>query len=433
MTRLDHLVHQTRDMRARPRAMLSMRRRVRRENTTHSGFARYRGLNLSLAFRFARRLQFLSARWLVILILVCFVSGGDAWSVERCEYPSVFGNMLVRPENHIGEFRIVLDPPDYQSGTLLQRHLAFSQIWGRMIGSQLRAQTAGLCSSVVRPYLFPDLRVFLSRNRSRGEIAEDASTCVRALTEILRISLPERQQFIEAASAEEARRLQSRLNPAGAGVMTNAANILDLALAHIYAPATPMHALMSAGPELFQSLNPDDFFNWVESQRSISRFELRPLTMCAASTDPRSVASARLPHSSVIAPGVLDLPVSTDGPPPTYSLRHLTIVGHGNAVQNSRLSTPALEKYCNKKISVEVGGHDLDLRSTVLVRCLRAVIHDDGWTVLFCDSSDCRSERVAEAAMMAIARDRDIIAHAKTDKEDAQRGPYRVKVKYLHK
>jgi hypothetical protein len=92
-----------------------------------------------------------------------------------------------------------------------------------------------------------------------------------------------------------------------------------------------------------------------------------------------------------------------------------------------------MEKYCNKKIPIEIGGPDSDLQSTVLVRCLRAVIHDDGWTVLFCDPSDCGSETVAEAATMAIARDNDIVAHAKAHNQDDQRGPYRIKVKYREK
>lgn len=401
--------------------------------------------------RTMRNQRSLKRAWAIALLVVVFANGalsaeskaqsadvGNSILDERCEYPSVFGNMLVPHEKRLGELRITLSPPDYQSAASLQRHLAFSSIWAQLLSAELRTQTGGQCSAVIGPDLFPDLRIYLTRNRSGRDKGADLSMCVYALQEALVKSRFDRQSITMAASAEARRKLQRISNPAGAGAIINANNILDIALAYIYESHTVMHALVSLGPEVYEALDVNDFVGWVQAQRSAVRLGLSPLAMCAPDTEQRSsqvrAATGRLPYSGIIPPAPLTLSVNADTPDMMRLLRHAVIVGNGPAIANSRFSTPATDKYCNQTRAFTIGRDSgSDVAIPVHIRCLRAVVHNnDGWTVFFCDPVDC-TESAAEEAMAAIASDNDVLDHAKDDEKKHPRGPYLIKVEYRRK
>src|ERR1700730_6696610 len=131
---------------------------------------------------------------------------------ERCEFGDVLGSMMVRPSGRAGEFRIKLVPPGYANPDAVQRHLVYSTIWARLLSADLAEKTGGFCEAVINP-LFPDLRVYLIANLTRGESEQDATICRRSLQDV--IALPPEGQSVERAASAEAKSFSDRiLNPA---------------------------------------------------------------------------------------------------------------------------------------------------------------------------------------------------------------------------
>jgi hypothetical protein len=362
----------------------------------------------------------------IAFIFALFTSTNPSFSGDRCENPSVLGSLLTRPENRAGEFRIALAAPDYYSTASVQQHLLFSTVWGHLLSSELVAQTDRRCTAVIGPFLFPDLRVFLRQNRSQFGAGVDPSLCIGALREFLSRSQPS-AEAIQKTTAEEARRkLLSASNSSGA--MTDAQNILMRALAYIYDANTVMHALVSTDPIRFQSIESDAFLAWLQRQREKGYNLLNALQMCASndgSQQPENITPV-LPHSSIVSPRTIKLPIRRSGEAWTRFLRHVVIVGHGQAASNSQVKTAATEKYCNQEraFATELGT-DTKLR----VRCLHAVVHHEAWTVFFCDPTSCASERAMETVATTIVSDPDALAVATANARRGEaRGPYLVMV-----
>jgi len=386
-----------------------------------------------LSFLLAPAPLFRRARlWLGCALCTFFLTTGYSISNEGCEYPNVFSPTFTPPKNRIGEFRISLEPPDYQNAKSVQDHLAFSTTWAELLISRLANQTNGRCSANISVSLFPDLRVVLSETPSPSTLGNAPSHCIEALTEILRNATPDNNSIKQAALLE-ARGLMRRISNPASDLMS-ASNILTAALNRIYDAGTVMHALVSIEPGTFQSFDVISFITWLKRQRLARRLELDPLRFCGRDVDPGSpieTGAQRLPYSSTIASSPLVLPIRIGGPLFSGQLRYAVIVGEGAAVNFSRATAPAIEKYCDQERTI---AWDMDsvphAIKAVRIRCLRSVRFNDAWTVFYCDPKDCTSEQQAEVAMREIENDSDVILLAKGGGTNmVARGPYVIAIK----
>jgi hypothetical protein len=354
-----------------------------------------------------------------------------ALPAERCEYASVLGDAFTPPQNRMGEFRIALSPPDSRSVVAVQSHSAFATIFANLVRAETAARTRGFCNSVISTSLFPDLRVYLIANHSRGEIDSDPEYCRRVSDGILQTFQPTRKSIVEAASIEADGRLRRMSSPAAA--MIDADNILTNALGHIYEADTIMHALVSVNDQTFRSADPNEFLAWLGAQRSRQKTELQPLKICQAEPNVQELLTdsngGRLPYSRIRPPGHIKLSTKPGGPAVARVLRRVLIVGGGHVIPNSTFSTPATDKYCNREHEfVTDGAWPPDIGPKALIRCLKTVMQNsDMWIVFFCDPDDCRADRAAETIVEALAVDPDVIALAVGSAEQGQpRGPYQV-------
>jgi hypothetical protein len=212
-----------------------------------------------------------------------------------------------------------------------------------------------------------------------------------------------------------------------ATVANDVHTVLKQALVQIYEPGTVMHALVSIGPRAFQELSGKDFAVWLQSQRSANVFGMQPLRICDPAIDPASPADTgaeRLPYSKTIPSRSIDIQIAADGTSLPASLQHVVIVGEGPAVLFSKSPRPAIEKYCNRQLSLTL---EATQSSTVQVRCLRSIQFNDAWTVFYCEPASCTSNREAAAVARQIAEDPLITSLARDTAWKGQiRGPYRV-------
>jgi hypothetical protein len=366
------------------------------------------------------------------VVLLALVGAADhSIADEQCQYPGTFGTMLVAPKNRLGEFRIPLDPPDYRSAESVRQHLTFSIVWARLLQLEVRGGTSNRCSTVITTELFPDLRAFLIGSRAAGNTINDLPDCERMLKNLI-LKLSPEEKSITAVSAAEARSRLTRIIRSPGAAM-DADNLLNRALIHIYKFNTVMHALVSVDAETFTSLDVGAFRAWLESQRSSGHMSLRPLSMCGPEvnrTSPEVAGAEMPPDSDVTPPGVVTLTISKGEPALTRSLRHVVIVGHGHAVANTPLKTPATDKYCNRERTYAAdGGAASGSPAAVTTRCLRAVIYQQSWTVFYCDPKDCASEATEKTVATSIAADSDVAGHGAHGGDASQPwGPYVVNV-----
>jgi len=80
---------------------------------------------------------------------------------EKCGYPDVYGAAAVMTKNRLGEFRVGLEPPDYNDVELTQRHFIASRLWGILADHELVTATRGVCRAIMNPSLFPDMWAYL--------------------------------------------------------------------------------------------------------------------------------------------------------------------------------------------------------------------------------------------------------------------------------
>jgi hypothetical protein len=363
---------------------------------------------------------------LAIVSLVSFFGSGNLLSNEQCAHPDIFGSAFVPPKNRLGEFRLVLKPPDYGNTVSVQHHLAYSMIWARIISGELAARTRGFCEAVITPPLFPDLRVYLIMNRSPGDMETERSVCTSPLDDIIQTSQPTDQAILKSASVEAERILQ-RIRRPGNDIML-AYNILVTALTRIYRGDTVMYALVSVNAATYQSLDLSTFREWLQRQRSGERIELTSLPMCSSKDDQAGsvveIAPGKPPPSGTIPGG--SVKVSATGavsPSMPQSFRHVVIVGDGGTLY-APFPTPATIKYCDRDHLFEIDPASKHA-ATVRVRCFRAGLYSEPWVLFFCDPKDCPSDNIAKGVASAIAKDADVIALARERSGAGQlRGPY---------
>lgn len=354
----------------------------------------------------------------IAVLLLSLVAGSTLSQAApaQCQYP----NFLAPPENRVGEFEVSLVPPDYSDANSVQRHLAYSLIWRRLLVPALGTRSNGRCSAIISTSLYPNLRVFLfDIARIEGQQEAAPNSCLRLLENLLTSWQPAKAD-IAAASSSEARELSSRISRPLAAA-TEASNILRSALRHIYVPGSVMHALVSIEPELFRSLDSSEFLNWLGAQQSSSQIRLGPLVYCPIGEDSHLSAEAppdpRLPPSGTIPRSVIHIELASVTDNAQRNVRYAVIVGQGTARGFSRSYPPAIAKYCNREheFSDNPGSH------RVMIRCLRTLQYDDSWIVFFCDPATCTSPHLAQSVMTAIADDPLVI-------ELSKQGPYPVEV-----
>lgn len=341
----------------------------------------------------------------------------------QCQYPNIFAP----PENRVGEFEVPLVTPDYSDANSVQRQLAYSLIWSRLLIQAIGTRSNGRCSAIVSASLFPNLRVLLIDNvRIEGQQEAAPNSCLRSLENILIGWQPSKADIAEV-SLSEAHALSERMSrPLTAA--TEASNILRSALEHIYVQGSVMQALVSVEPKLFRSLDSSEFLNWLATQRSSSQIKLKPLVYCPVAEDSHlsiDEPEPRLPHSGTIPRSVIHIELGPAADNAQRNVRYVVIVGEGTARGFSKSNPPAIAKYCNREheFSDNSGSH------RVTIRCLRTVQYDDGWTVFFCDPANCKSSHLAQSVMTAIASDPVVIELSKRGSPNGEgQGPYAVEV-----
>jgi hypothetical protein len=362
-------------------------------------------------------------RFLSTALLTLIVTSHGALSREDCEYPDVFGSILSRSEQRVGEFSISQKAPDYSSAEQVQRHLSFSILLARLVRVELAKSTYQRCTAMVAPDLFPDLRAVLIHRNPAGTGTADPEYCVRAFQRSVLQIQPVVGDVSKAAADEGRERFENYSN--SGGPLTDANHILMGALAQIYQPNTPMRALVSLSPNSVASADANTFLAWLRAQRSAGAVDVKPLKMCASdvSSLPSSARVEALAASSVVSSGSITMPANEVGL--SRSLRRVVIVGHGQVTVNKPSNSVVVNKYCDQRREFTIGESGQETAS-VRVRCLQAAVYHDGWTVLFCDPQDCSSERIENAVAASIANDAGSL---RAVTETRLRGPYLVTIK----
>jgi hypothetical protein len=320
--------------------------------------------------------------------------------------------MLVRPDSRLGEFRIKLTMPNLQSPQAVQHHWVYSMIWARLLSNELATRTNGICNAVITPTLFPDLRVYFIKNNLDGKSETDEDRCQRTLQQLVQTKLE--SEAVREAASQEKQRFLAGVNKPG-GYMSAAYNILVAALTKIYRTGTLMHSLVSIDAIMFQPPETTAFFGWLESQTSVN---IARIAICPPDTDLNSPQvdkpAERLPSSDTIAaPGVISLTERDVSAASRSFLRHAVIVGDQHAIVNARRSPSAVSRYCNQEQAFSINGL---ISPPVRVRCLQAAVYSiDGWTMLFCDAGECRSDELSEMLAKMIYDDLDLVGISRTD------------------
>jgi hypothetical protein len=367
----------------------------------------------------------LQVRAIAILCLFLFGLATDGSSAEEnCNYRTGH-HSLFAGQYHGGMLEVQLGAPNWNDSQAIQRQLVFSTTWANALTAELSSRTRGLCTAFAAPYGFPNLRTSLVINGPRGRLEEERATCARSFQDILLNFKPDRAA-IQRAAAAQLRQLS--LYSTSDNDHADAANILKAALPFIYSPESPMRALVSVNQTKYRSLDVDELLSWIVRQRDSERFALNSISPCrpASNEKNRATTSAHEPPDLLAINSVsrISLLREDHGLSPRGNLRRVLIIGNAGEPDNPHVSTPAIQKYCEKHVA-------LSRDRSFQIRCMRETFFDlDSWTVLFCDPQSCKSEQDSDDVVLALARDVDILAHVRLgNSSDARpRGPYSVEI-----
>jgi hypothetical protein len=363
------------------------------------------------------------ARLIFYLLTFIVLASDCTHSQETCEYPQYFGTHLVPADREAGEFYIGLSVPDLNDKASIQNHMVSATIFARLLQSELRRRTQGLCEAPIGLARFPDLRVFLYVSRDPRE--SDRAYCVDSLRSLLVNPSPSKDE-IENAAASQAAFMSARKSnysrvPAGA-----ASFILDTALAQIYADGTVMHALFSVDRSHYQQIGADDFLKWLDKQRrGLLERLYRIHTNCAVPlTDDPSYVDKRF-YSSITPPHPIDVTVARTMPALSTSLRYMVITGVEGR-QDEPMHDLAEKTMCNQKRVFNTDDGD---SKTVTIKCLNTNFYDiDSWRIYFMEPEEL-SDREAKEIMTKLATDSGVLMAAQGNREEKdRRGPYVVHV-----
>jgi hypothetical protein len=362
-----------------------------------------------------------------VLVVVVLPVISTARAEEECEYPSLAGAVLAKPEKQAGEFWITFHPPDYRDAAAVRRHFVFATVWARILNSELAVRSKHQCSAFMTLLRYPDLHAFLIIDP--GGVGVDRSICVRTLQDIIVSSRPS-AAVVRKNADEEA---SGGMHWFSHHPTWDQLNVLVTALTHIYRPNTVMHSLYAIGAQSLRSLDANAFRAWLEDQWEAGRrIGVRPVKLCSLEEGPQGMRprAAKLPYSSLIPPGVVRIPANDIvGSSPT--LRHGVVVGHHGLLSGWLFPLVAVTtgKYCGRDLTLPGDGEPgQGFPVTVRISCRNPVAYDnDSWTLFYCE--DCPSRQGVEAAMSAIASDPDVIALALSHAVNGQpRGPYLVTI-----
>jgi hypothetical protein len=361
---------------------------------------------------------------IAILCLFGFGTGTrTSFAEEKCNYYRSGNFALFVGQYHGGMLEVQLGAPNWKDSQAIQRQLVFSTTWAHALTAELSSRARGLCGAIAAPYGFPNLRVSLVINGSRGLFNEEKATCMRSFEDILLNFKPDRVA-VERAVAAQLRLLS--LYSMSDNERADAARILKAALPFIYKPESPMRVLVSVDQTRYRSLDVDELLSWIARQRDSERFALNSISHCRPASNERNPPIG-VDESDLLAINNVDgirLVREDHGLSPRGTLRRVLIIGNAGEPDNPFVSTPAIQKYCEKHIA-------LSRDRSFQIRCMRETFFDlDSWTVLFCGPQSCKSEQDVDDVMAALARDADILAHVRLGNSgDAPpRGPYLVAI-----
>jgi hypothetical protein len=380
----------------------------------------------------------LMAKGLVRIAIVAVTVGLQCSSVSAeatlrtCGPPNIYGAALINPANRLGEFLVELQAPDYSDRISVREHLIFSRIWNRITRSNLRRKTRNACDAILDASFFPNLWAFLTVETPRDAIS-DRAQCLNALQEAL--TQPEQDASIIKEVANDEMSAIQRWNESRGNFIVAADNILKTSMRSIFIPGTVMEALASVGAAEFQTIDVDDFKQWLRKQSAQAKTLRIEFSNCAGDHKDLSertldTDTGRFPVSGVREPGIINVHVDDRAKdPPLYSVVIVGLKTPPSFIPGATavVQTDALAAYCNRERTFpdESGGNNIK----VTVRCLRAVELRKPWAVLFCDPKDCSTKQSAVAVARAITTDPDILALVQANTENLRTvGPYLVNI-----
>jgi hypothetical protein len=337
-------------------------------------------------------------------------------------------------EQFAGLFRVPLHPPDSTHHEALQRHLIFLKIWEGIILREMPGKAGGLCGAIATSYRFPDMRIFLTVNRTASQIDREKAYCRYLLEDFLQNSEPSNELI---RSAAELNAFLERPSPVSGDrpEIGDAVRILSAALPLIYEKGSLFHTLTSVEWVSFAAVDGADFRAWIQSQRSPERPLLESIPRCLPPRDELdgfSIAPRERSESGILPAGQINLSRGLDGPILAGPLRYAVIVGNPGDPPGALVASEVKAKYCNREHTFSIGD-DSSQHSTVTAqpRCLPTSVYDlDSWSIIYCDPADCTSEQVEKGVMSAIASDPEILDFARRSAATAvPRGPYLVTIK----
>jgi hypothetical protein len=360
--------------------------------------------------------------WTFLLALLASIVGlQGTLAASKAERPDHSEMSLVWPGDPTGEMPIKLKPPSFSDVEQVKQHLVFSRLAGRLFSSELRARTAGSCSTLVDTAPFPDLSALFYTAVSSGN--NERASCMNRLHDIVQSFEPDKQAIRAAASELAAEIRRGQLDPGG---HARAVAIATLeAISRTYAADDLMHALVSVDLDarLFETVDPEVFGTWLSEQK-------RALTFDARSTEELSIRTAL--RSPLLRAGDSVTVPMRKSYADMGALQHFVVVGNDYGVMGKvykPVDSPATTKLCNQKREFELtDAAGAKLAMPVTIRCVVSSIYNvETWVALYCDPTEVVSADVAEKVALALMSDADVVdlARRRVDGRGAA-GPYLV-------
>lgn len=370
-----------------------------------------------------------------LALIGIFSALDSSFSEERCNLRAGYPVSFEPHEQFAGMFRVLLHSPDIRDPAAIQNHTVLSKIWRRTVYQEILRKTRGSCRAIIHDY-FPGQLVSLIVFRTT-QIDRERLACTQALEDVLQNFLPT-DELIKSATKWTASIAQMRRTGRDAAEMDpnfDASIIQDAALQLIYEKNSLLHALISVDVAAFEAVDAASLRTWIQSQRQPRRPLLESIPHCLPPrrdlAAPDHVPPKR--HVSTILPaGEINLSRALGGSLPAGPLRHGVIVGHTDQPPRSAVGSEIGTTYCMREhVFPIVDDFSPHATITVRLRCSETGISDlDSWVIIYCDPSDCTSERIEKAVMTAVANDPEILKFARRGSDtESPRGPYLVTIR----
>jgi hypothetical protein len=362
---------------------------------------------------------------LLCFFLLVLVQEGIAQSVDtECKYPDTLDSLFIPPDRRLGDYRLEMVAPNFNSRVSIQQHLKYSEIFASLVADRLSKTTNGRCSATASSTSYPDIYFSLIRSASSKSLEPDRSDCLLALLGSIKEIQPTDAE-ISAAALRVAEKTVYWLAPTLA-VFEAFADVFD-ALAWIYVKDTVLSALSSVDPSDLLFVTSDDFNVWLNHQSAQRREALIPVPVCREGVESQSSWRAKRGidvQSPVIPPGMIKVVARRKEIVGRRPLRRLVLFGLSHGRVAKEVFTP-----CKNRI-VKAPPAENATAVSVPISCVRvAPAHADWWVAFYCDPANCVSEFQERIALEEIAASADVIKSVSTGSNDLpERGPYIVEV-----